>query len=291
MALDFPSNPADGQIFGSYSWNASKSVWQAREESNTVAITSPEKPTTANPGDIWVNTTTGIAFVYYNDGNTSQWMELLSSAVPAVNEIMPLGTIVQTARSTAPTGWLLCQGQTISRTTYSGLFAAIGTTYGAGDGSTTFAIPNLRGRVVAGLDSAQDEFNFLGETGGAKTHTLTINEMPSHDHSQASHTHTFSGTVTGSGAHNHLFFMDDGAASPGGATRYSTVGYDATSNNTSGNGGWFWTPGSNSSYDGTHSHTYSGTTSQATPGISPTGGGLAHNNLQPYIVLNYMIKV
>ena len=75
MALDFPSNPVDGEIFDAYIWNASKGVWQAKEESATVAVMSPTKPITANAGDIWVNTTTGIAFAYYDDGNTSQWME------------------------------------------------------------------------------------------------------------------------------------------------------------------------------------------------------------------------
>ena len=81
-----------------------------------------------------------------------------------------------------PAGWMFCNGALVSRTTYSELFAAIGTSYGAGDGSTTFALPDLRGRVPVGLDTAQIEFDNLGETGGAKTHTLTTAEMPSHTH-------------------------------------------------------------------------------------------------------------
>jgi microcystin-dependent protein len=73
-------------------------------------------------------------------------------------------------------------GQAVSRTTYSGLFALLGTSYGAGDGTTTFNIPDYRGRTLVGHDASQTEFDVLGEAGGAKTHTLTTAEMPSHSH-------------------------------------------------------------------------------------------------------------
>ena len=64
----------------------------------------------------------------------------------------PTGTVVPFAGPSAPTGWLFCFGQTVSRTTYAALFAALGTTYGAGDGSTTFVLPDLRGRLPSGKD-------------------------------------------------------------------------------------------------------------------------------------------
>ena len=86
--------------------------------------------------------------------------------------------------STAPTGWLIADGSTVSRSTYSALFAVISTTYGVGDGSTTFVLPNLKGKVPVGRDSSDVAFDTMGETGGAKTHTLTIGEMPSHNHTQ-----------------------------------------------------------------------------------------------------------
>ena len=77
-----------------------------------------------------------------------------------VDNYTPAGVITQYGGSTAPTGWLLCQGQAISRTNalYTRLFTAISTTYGAGDGTTTFNVPNLQGRIPVGKDSTQTEF-------------------------------------------------------------------------------------------------------------------------------------
>lgn len=79
MALDFPSSPVDGQVFGAYIYNAAKTAWQAKEDSATVAVVSPTVPSTGNNGDIWYNSNLGIAYVYYDDGNTGQWVELISS--------------------------------------------------------------------------------------------------------------------------------------------------------------------------------------------------------------------
>lgn len=93
MALDFPANPVNGQIFGSYVWNASVGVWQGREESAAVAVMSPVAPASANPGDMWINTNDGTSFAYYNDGSSSQWIQILATGLPFYNNATLSGTL------------------------------------------------------------------------------------------------------------------------------------------------------------------------------------------------------
>ena len=95
-----------------------------------------------------------------------------NKAVP----VMPVGCVIPFAGAAAPTGWLLCQGQAVSRTTYAQLFSVIGTTYGSGDGSTTFNLPDMRGRVAVGSDAN------LGAHAGSNVHTNTMQEMYAHRH-------------------------------------------------------------------------------------------------------------
>ena len=97
------------------------------------------------------------------------------------NRICPTGSIIMYGAATAPTGWLLCDGSAVSRTTYADLFAIIGTTFGVGNGSTTFNLPDLRDRFVVGAGTSYN----INDTGGEATHVLTINEMPNHSHSVA----------------------------------------------------------------------------------------------------------
>lgn len=88
-------------------------------------------------------------------------------------QIMPAGAIVSYGGSTAPTGWLLCDGSAVSRTTYSKLFSIIGTTFGSGDGSTTFTLPDLRGRFPLGVDGTAGRISSndaLGNSGGSESH-------------------------------------------------------------------------------------------------------------------------
>lgn len=113
----------------------------------------------------------------------------------AVSVLMPTASLMPYAGSSAPTGYLLCDGSAISRTTYSDLFGIIGLTYGVGDGSTTFNIPDLRGRVIAGQDDMGGssanrltgqtggvDGTDLGNVGGQEEHTLTSAQMQ-HNHS------------------------------------------------------------------------------------------------------------
>lgn len=176
---------------------------------------------------------------------------------------VPAGIITQFAGTTAPTGWLLCEGQSVSTTTYASLFAAIGYQYG-GSGST-FTLPNLKGRVPVGKDSSQGEFDQLGETGGAKAHSLIVAEMPGHKHDVAV-------TVTSTSSdHTHPFerrnFTDAQVQSGSGAF---VAGPDDGSDTTD--------------------PTNVTVTSTATVTETTKGSGTAHNNLQPYIVVNYIIK-
>lgn len=97
---------------------------------------------------------------------------------------LPIASSIHGYWSSAPDGYLLEDGSAVSRTTYAELFAAIGTTYGAGDGSTTFNLPDSRGRVAVNRSASDAEFDTMGEKSGAKTHTLTIAQIPSHSHSQ-----------------------------------------------------------------------------------------------------------
>lgn len=171
---------------------------------------------------------------------------LALAGASAVGGMAPTGAVLPFAGSTAPTGWLLCFGQAVSRTTFARLFNALGTTYGTGDGSTTFTLPDLRGRVAAGEDdmggtaanrltTAGSGVNgtTLGASGGAQTHTLTTAQIPSH-------THSYIGGANAAGT--------------------GTVGAAGQSQN-----GY----------------------TMATLGA---GSDQAHNNTQPTIILNYIIK-
>lgn len=100
----------------------------------------------------------------------------------ATGDTLPIGSITAYGKETAPANWLICDGSVVSRSAYADLFAVIGTKYGEGDGSTTFNLPNLKGRVPVGLDGGDTDFNEIGKTGGEKTHILTVDEMPKHSH-------------------------------------------------------------------------------------------------------------
>jgi microcystin-dependent protein len=277
--------PADGDVL---TYNSTNNVWENSQidfytpaQTDTAISTAISNLVDSSPSVL--DTLNELSAALNDDPNFS------TTVATALAALVPSGTVSQTARATAPTGYLLCDGSAISRTTYSSLFDAIGTAYGTGDGSTTFNIPNLKGRVPVGRDSAQTEFDTLGETGGAKTHTLTTAEMPSHTHTQNSHSHTFSATTTG-GLHTHQITLTS-SAGVGGASDTPARGAAGTGNDPNFRTGTDATGSGYGAAEGQHSHSVSGTTSGTTATNQNAGGGGAHNNLQPYVVLNYMIKI
>ena len=114
----------------------------------------------------------------YRDPSTGQFKDLKVKT----SDTLPIGTQVAYGGTVPPTGWLICDGSAVSRTTYAELFKVIGTSYGAGDGSTTFNLPNKKGRVSAGYDSTNSKFNAIGKKLGEETHTLTVAELAEHNH-------------------------------------------------------------------------------------------------------------
>ena len=160
------------------------------------------------------------------------------------------GFILAFGVAAPPSGWLACNGSAVSRTTYSALYALIGTTYGAGNGSSTFNVPDLRGRTLIGTDGlAAGSFTAnlgsldnAGGVGGAQNHTLTTAEMPAHTHAQEGQ---------------------------------SACGHDNC------NGGWAAS---------IYMHRASSNSKNTINNITSTGGGGSHNNVQPSMAVSYLIK-
>lgn len=194
------------------------------------------------------------------------------------------GIISQYIGATAPSGYLLCDGSPVSRTTYSALWDVLrnGTSsspYGDGNGTTTFNLPNLQGRVPVGIDTTQAEFNTRGETGGSKTSTAPHDHSVTHDHA------AFDATSGGVSAnHSHGFDLNivhsDGTPVTGEILNVGIYYGGGVSRYQDGTGG--------------HSSDHTHTTSINVPSNTVTSGGSSASaesgNLQPYITVNYIIK-
>ena len=249
----------------------------------------------------------------------------------AVGGAIPPGSIIMTARAAAPDGWLLCNGQAVSRSTYARLFAAIGTVFGVGDGSTTFNVPDFRGRSPVGVgtgDAADATAHTLGQKAGTETHTMTVAQMATHDHGGATSSTTPGATggpstntsdassiaSTGAGtSHAHGVTDPTHSHDPIGSVTYH-LGTGGITNRISASltgGGGVTTISSPAiltnnatgisiqgeaahTHPMSHTHTmgnHTHTSAAHTHPIPAQGGGLAHPNMQPYLGVNFLIRV
>jgi microcystin-dependent protein len=162
--------------------------------------------------------------------------------------LVPVGVVLPYGSSTAPTGWLSCLGQEVYRGDYPDLFAVIGTTYGVGNGTTTFNLPNLAGRVVVGQGNGVGlTSRAMGAMSGVEAHALNVGEMPSHSHTSNAVGNTV-GLITANGQNTAGAGLDASAVEP---------------------------------------NLYAAPVALS---IASTGSGNAHNNMQPFTVLNYIIR-
>ena len=213
---------------------------------------------------------------------------------------IPAGSITMYGAAAAPTGWLLCDGSAVSRATYATLFGVIGVTYGAGDSTTTFNLPNLKSRFPVGLDSSDASWDALGETGGAKTHThaghsdhssLSHSGTAVGDHSSLSHS---GGAIANESSHQHWSSgttnasnYDTMAAASGGAGSPNLPTHTHTYGNWTGAGS-------------AHSHTFTQPSAHTVSAHSVTqpsahtiSAHSAHDSpssVPPYLALNFIIK-
>jgi microcystin-dependent protein len=207
--------------------------------------------------------------IYVSDGEGSGTWQDPPDVDPEEIEL-PVGTVCEFAGASAPDRWLLCYGQAISRSTYSALFAVLSTTYGVGDGSTTFNVPDCRGRAIAGQDdmggTSADRitttFNgdTLGVSGGSEGHTLIAAELPA-----------LSGTSSTAAAHTHSISNNTNIIRRVAEQNDAFIEF-ATSET-------FNDFDMSTSSSGSHSHTVTVNSNTAS----------SHNNVQPSIVLNTII--
>lgn len=210
-------------------------------------------------GQFGFNLTTNL-FEYW-DGLA--WQQPVNSST---NSTVPTGAMLDFAGVTAPSGFLGCDGSAVSRTTYAALFSVLGTTWGSGDGSTTFNIPDFRRRVSIGSGGSGTGVigSVVGDTGGTETHTLTAAQLPtSIPVTDPGHTHG----VTDPG-HDH----PNGRTNGGGQTGGGASGYPQPQATSTGSSATGVTVNSNST------------------GITVGGSGDAHNIMQPSAVVLKIIK-
>lgn len=213
-------------------------------------------------GSVGTAVAQGSSSIVYSDATNVRRAQTVTETPP--------GTIADFAGSSTPSGWLLCDGTAVGRLTYAALFTAIGTTWGAGDGSTTFNLPDLRGRLRAGRDNMGGTSAFritsggsgisgftLGAAGGTQGVILTQSELP---------IFTPSGTVFVSYPAQAYSLATGGTSYQAGATASAFNTYSTS----------FTTPPSGQTFS---------------LSMSQIGGGVAHQNMPPTAIVNTIIKI
>jgi microcystin-dependent protein len=239
-----------------------------------------------------------------------QYNDLRDDVVEVFESAVPLGSVTMWAGGSGdvPTGWDLCDGSAISRSTYSDLYTLLGNTFGAGDGSTTFNLPDMRDRFVVGAGSSYARNAQGGSTSNDIGHTHTVN---SHSHSIAQHSHTVSSHRHYTGAHSHTsgsivahifrnstyqMYLQNVSSGAWGGTHLINL-YNSSSNG-AGHATAVGTSGSTGSANAGYTDYQSPGTSTAgatsTGNTSPStnsSGSSSLENRPPYIGLFYIIKV
>lgn len=255
-------------VFGFIARTGAPRVWAAACSGSTCDAESASSGPPSS-GSYASGTTTPTTAAVTTSSTTTTTTPTTTTTIP-VGSSIPAGVLVWYAGSTAPTGWLVADGTAVSRSSYSALFSSVGTSHGTGDGSTTFNLPNLKGRVAVSQDSGQTEFDVVGETGGSKTVTLTVSQLPTH-------THTASMTASGQANEDPFTsFMRVVGANGGWLASNHMPGYTSTDS---------WQDLVYPTFP-QHYHSFSLTSSATT---SSAGSGGAHQNLQPYVVLTPLV--
>ena len=272
-----------------------------------------------------LNTLTELASAINNDASYATTLTTALALKAPLYAASPIGMITAYAGSTAPTNWLMCYGQTVSRTTYALLFAIISTTYNTGgEAGTDFRLPDLRGRTIAGLDNMGgtdagrlSTDNTLGTTIGAETVTLTSAQSgvpahnhantaaftgtaASHNHTQDAHNHTQDAHNHTQNAHGHSYRINithsDGEVVTG---EYLTTGLgygtvrrryaDSVDGNTATNNGTTATNQSTTATNQSASITPAGNIAMTNLSNTAADAASAHSNMQPTMTVNYII--
>ena len=186
---------------------------------------------------------------------------ILNALIPVDPSNYLIGEIKPYGGTAVPNGWLPCDGREVLIEDYELLYAAIGSTWGTASDSDHFVLPDLRGKVPVGLNISDSSFENVGKTGGEKTVGLQLANMPAHNHGSVSLAGNSGGSVFGGG---------QGSTASGIMTRAYSTGRQYKTDGT-GTNGWYWLY-----VDASHTH-------------ATQGSGTAHNNLQPYAVVQYII--